>query len=102
MRKLRLPRALQTMKFLGAWLVPWSPAFLTQAEPSKLHFFVSCRDGIGRQVAKYGLFEPELTSWIGARLQQMIIVCCLSRSTLKVMSHRSLPERRERLAERTC
>ncbi len=70
MRKLRLPRALQTMKFLGAWLVPWRPAFLTQAEPSKLQFFVSCRDGIGRQVAKYGLFEPELTSWIGARLQQ--------------------------------
>jgi FkbM family methyltransferase len=70
MRKLRLTRALQTMKFLGAWLVPWRPAFLTQAEPSKLQFFVSCRDGIGRQVAKYGLFEPELTSWIGARLQQ--------------------------------
>jgi FkbM family methyltransferase len=70
MRKLRLPRALQTMKFLGAWLVPWRPAFLTRAEPSKLQFFVSCRDGIGRQVAKYGLFEPELTAWIGARLQQ--------------------------------
>src|SRR5260370_3081906 len=70
MRKRRLPRSLQTMKFLGAWLVPWRPAFLTQAEPSKLQFFVSRSDGIGRQIAKYGCFEPELTAWIGARLQQ--------------------------------
>jgi FkbM family methyltransferase len=70
MRKLPISRALQTMKFLVAWLVPWRPAFLTYAEPSKLQFFVSHRDGIGRQVAKYGCFEPELTAWIGARLQQ--------------------------------
>ncbi len=69
-RRLRLPRALQIMKFLGAWLVPWRSAFLTRAEPSKLQFFVSCRDAIGRHVAKYGGFEPELTAWIGARLQQ--------------------------------
>jgi len=60
---------LQIIKFLGAWLVPWRSAFLTRAEPSKLHFFVSCRDAIGRHVAKYGGFEPELTVWIGARLQ---------------------------------
>lgn len=58
------------MKFLGAWLVPWRQAFLTRAEPSKLQFFVSHRDGIGRQVAKYGGLEPELTAWIGGRLQQ--------------------------------
>src|SRR6266404_4241578 len=69
-RRLRLPRALQIMKFLGAWLVPWRSAFLTRAEPSKLQFFVSCRDAIGRHVAKYGGFEPELTAWIGARLPQ--------------------------------
>jgi FkbM family methyltransferase len=58
------------MKFIAAWVVPWRPAFLTRAEPSKLQLFVSHRDGIGRQVAKYGCFEPELTAWIGARLQQ--------------------------------
>jgi FkbM family methyltransferase len=58
------------MQFFGAWLVPWRQAFLTQAEPSKLRFFVSHRDGIGRQIAKYGCIEPQLTAWIGARLQQ--------------------------------
>ena len=70
MRKSRLPRPLQTLKFLGAWLVPWRAAFLTEAEPSRLRFFVSHRDGIGRQVAKYGCIEPELTAWIGERLQR--------------------------------
>jgi len=50
--------------------VPWRAAFLTQAEPSGFRFFVSHRDGIGRQVAKYGCIEPELTAWIGNRLRQ--------------------------------
>jgi FkbM family methyltransferase len=58
------------LKFFGAWLVPWRPAFMTRAEPSGLSFFVSHRDGIGRQVAKYGCIEPELTAWIGNRLRQ--------------------------------
>jgi FkbM family methyltransferase len=58
------------MKFFGAWLVPWRQAFLTRAAQSKLQFFVSHRDGIGRQIAKYGGIEPELTAWIGRRLQQ--------------------------------
>jgi FkbM family methyltransferase len=70
MRKLPISRILQTLKFLIAWLVPWRSAFLTRAEPSNLQFFVSHRDGIGRQIAKYGCFEPELTAWMGARLQQ--------------------------------
>jgi FkbM family methyltransferase len=61
---------LQTTKFFGAWLVPWRQAFLTQADPSMLRFFVSHRDGIGRQIAKYGSIEPELTAWIGSRLSQ--------------------------------
>jgi FkbM family methyltransferase len=61
---------LQTLKFFGAWLVPWRQAFLTRAEPSKLQFFVSHRDGIGRQVAKRGGIEPQLTAWIGERLRQ--------------------------------
>ena len=63
-------RVWPTVKFLGAWLVPWRPAFLTRAEPSKLRFFVSHRDGIGRQVAKYGGIEPRLTAWIGSHLRQ--------------------------------
>ena len=50
--------------------MPWRAAFLTQAEPSGFRFFVSHRDGIGRQVAKYGCIEPELTAWIGNRLRQ--------------------------------
>jgi FkbM family methyltransferase len=70
MRELRLPRIVQTVKFLAAWLLPWRPAFLTHADPSKLRFFVSCRDGIGRQVAKYGAVEPDLTAWIAAHLQR--------------------------------
>jgi len=70
LRKSRVLRPLHTLKFFGAWLVPWRAAFLTRAEPSGLSFFVSHRDGIGRQVAKYGCIEPELTTWIGNRLQQ--------------------------------
>jgi FkbM family methyltransferase len=68
--KRRSLRVLQTMKFFGAWLVPWRSAFLTRADQSKLQFFVSHRDGIGRQIAKYGGIEPELTAWIGRTLQQ--------------------------------
>ena len=70
MPKDRSLRVWPTVKFLGAWLVPWRPAFLTQAEPSKLQFFVSHRDGIGRQVAKYGGIEPRLTAWIGSHLRK--------------------------------
>jgi len=70
LRKSRVLRPFHTLKFFGAWLVPWRAAFLTHAEPSGLRFFVSHRDGIGRQVAKYGCIEPDLTAWIGNRLRQ--------------------------------
>ena len=70
MRKSRPLRVLPTVKFFGAWLVPWRSAFVARAEPSKLRFFVSHRDGIGRQVAKYGGIEPRLTAWIGSHLRQ--------------------------------
>lgn len=69
MGKRRSIRVFSTIKFFGAWLVPWRSAFLTRAAQSKLQFFVSHRDGIGRQIAKYGGIEPELTTWIGRRLQ---------------------------------
>lgn len=70
LRKSRVLRPFHSLKFFGAWLVPWRAAFLTRAESSGLRFYVSHRDGIGRQVAKYGGIEPELTAWIGNRLQQ--------------------------------
>jgi len=59
---LRIPRPLATMKFLLAWLVPWRPAFLTRAEPSKPRFYAHWRDVFGRHLAKYGSHEPELTA----------------------------------------
>ena len=54
----------QIFIFLLAWLVPWRPAFRTRAKQSKLPFFVSWRDIIGRHIAKYGTHEPPPTQWI--------------------------------------
>ncbi len=59
-----LPRPLGTLKFLLAWLTPWSPAFGIRAGRSNLTFFVHYRDAIGRHIAKYGTHEPLLTQWL--------------------------------------
>jgi FkbM family methyltransferase len=61
---LRIPRPIGTIRFLLAWLTPWRPAFVVQAEPSKLRFFAHHRDMLARHVAKYGHYEPDLTDWI--------------------------------------
>lgn len=45
-------------------------SFQTYAAGSKLRFNVQCRDVIGRHIAKYGRFEPQLTEWIGEYLRQ--------------------------------
>ena len=65
---LRIARPVGTLIFLLAWLVPWRPAFRTRAKQSKLPFFVSRRDIIGRHIAKYGTHEPLLTQWISDHL----------------------------------
>ncbi|MCA1458742.1 FkbM family methyltransferase [Bradyrhizobium sp. BRP22] len=65
----RIPRPLQSMKLLLAWMMPPGTSFQTYAIDSKLRFIVQCRDVIGRHIAKYGRFEPELTEWIGGYLQ---------------------------------
>ncbi|WP_165435502.1 FkbM family methyltransferase [Bradyrhizobium sp. Leo121] len=57
------------MKLLLAWMMPQGTSFQTYATGSKLRFFVQCRDVIGRHIAKYGRFEPQLTDWIGEYLQ---------------------------------
>jgi FkbM family methyltransferase len=59
------PRPLGTLLFLLAWLTPWRPAFCVRAAQSKLVFFVTHRDAIGRHIAKYGTHEPLVTRWIG-------------------------------------
>jgi len=58
------PRPLGTLLFLLAWLTPWRPAFRVRATPSRLAFYVTHRDTIGRHIAKYGTHEPLLTRWI--------------------------------------
>jgi FkbM family methyltransferase len=58
------PRPLGTLCFLLAWLTPWRPAFRVRAAPSRLAFYVTHRDTIGRHIAKYGTHEPLLTRWI--------------------------------------
>jgi FkbM family methyltransferase len=70
MGMLCIPRPISTLKFLLAWLVPWRPAFIVIAEPSKLKFFVHHRDMLARHVAKYGHYEPDLTAWIAQHLQR--------------------------------
>jgi FkbM family methyltransferase len=50
-------------------MMPAGSSFETYAADSKLRFIVQCRDVIGRHIAKYGRFEPQLTDWIGAYLQ---------------------------------
>jgi FkbM family methyltransferase len=70
MGMLHIPRPIGTLKFLLAWLIPWRPAFLVSAEPSKLKFFVYHRDMLARHVAKYGHYEPDLTAWIAQHLQR--------------------------------
>lgn len=60
-----LPRPLGTLQFLLALLTPWRPAFRTRAARSKLAFYVTPRDVIGRHIAKYGTHEPLVTRWIG-------------------------------------
>ena len=65
----RIPRPLQSMKLLLAWMMPQGTSLQTYAAGSKLRFIVQCRDVIGRHIAKYGRFEPHLTDWIGAYLQ---------------------------------
>jgi FkbM family methyltransferase len=61
---IHIPRPLGTLKFLGAWLVPWRPAFGVRAAGSNLAFFVHHRDTIGRHIAKYGTHEPLVTRWM--------------------------------------
>jgi FkbM family methyltransferase len=61
---IHLPRPFGTLKFLGAWLVPWRPAFCVRAAGSDLAFFVHHRDTIGRHIAKYGTHEPLVTRWM--------------------------------------
>jgi len=67
-RPLRIPRPLGTLAFLAAWLMPWRPAFKVRASKSRLAFYVTCRDIIGRHIAKYGVHEPAITAWIAATL----------------------------------
>ncbi|WP_051334604.1 FkbM family methyltransferase [Bradyrhizobium sp. Ai1a-2] len=57
------------MKLLLAWMMPQGTSFQTYAAGSKLRFIVQCRDVIGRHIAKYGRFEPQLTDWISEYLQ---------------------------------
>ena len=61
---IHIPRPVGTLQFLGAWLVPWRPAFRVRAAQSNLAFFVHHRDTIGRHIAKYGTHEPLVTRWI--------------------------------------
>lgn len=65
---MRVPRPLETLRFLLAWLVPWRPAFRTRASKSGLNFFVHWRGLPGRRIAKYGVYEPALTQWISEYL----------------------------------
>lgn len=65
---MRIPRPLGTLNFLLAWLVPWRPAFRTQAAKSKLSFYVHWRDYLGRHIAKYGDYEPGMTRWMMTHL----------------------------------
>jgi FkbM family methyltransferase len=59
-----LPRTVETLQFLAAWLVPWRPAFRTRAAGSGLWFYVHHRDALGRHIAKYGTHEPLVTRWL--------------------------------------
>ena len=61
---IHIPRPLGTLQFLGAWLVPWRPAFGVRAAGSNLAFFAHHRDTIGRHIAKYGTHEPLVTQWM--------------------------------------
>jgi FkbM family methyltransferase len=64
----RIPRPIGTLVFLAAWLMPWRPAFRTRAKDSKLWFYAHWRDLIGRHIAKYGVHESQITSWMAQRL----------------------------------
>jgi FkbM family methyltransferase len=50
--------------YLLACVTPWRPAFRVRAAKSKLAFYVTPRDVIGRHIAKYGTHEPLVTRWI--------------------------------------
>lgn len=74
---MHIPRPLETLAFLLAWLVPWRPIFRTRASESRLAFFAHHRDAIGRHIAKYGTHEPLVTRWMAEFLsagQQGIVV----------------------------
>jgi FkbM family methyltransferase len=58
------PRPFGTLLFLLAWLTPWRPSFRVRAAQSRLAFYVTHRDTIGRHIAKYGTHEPLLTRWV--------------------------------------
>lgn len=60
---MRIPRLFGTAIFLAAWLLPWRPAFCVRSS-TQLKFFVHRRDFAGRHIAKYGIYEPQITEWI--------------------------------------
>ena len=70
MRIPRMPTSMGALAFFAAWLVPWRPIFRVRSPRSGVKLFVHRRDVLGRHVAKYGEYEPDLTQWIDARLQK--------------------------------
>jgi len=65
----RLPRVGGALTYAAAWLKPWSPIFRARARDSGLTFLVHRRDVVGRHIAKYGSYEPEITKWIAQHLE---------------------------------
>jgi FkbM family methyltransferase len=62
-------RVLGTLKFLAAWLTPWTSTYRIRAAGSKLDFYVYRRDAVGRHIAKYGSHESVVTQWLDDFLQ---------------------------------
>ncbi|RIK97967.1 MAG: hypothetical protein DCC74_06090 [Proteobacteria bacterium] len=70
LRIARLPSPPRLAKYLAALIMPWRPAFRTRARASGLRFWVQPRDAVGRHIAKYGRYEPALTTWIDGHLRR--------------------------------
>jgi len=62
--QLRHLRVGGTLKFLTAWLTPWTSTYRTRAARSQLDFYVYRRDAVGRHIAKYGSHESVVTQWL--------------------------------------
>lgn len=63
----RIPRLGGTTAYLAAWLTPGRP-YRIRAGPRNLLFHCHYRDGLARQMAKYGEYETAITQWISDRL----------------------------------